>query len=147
MTTESATLSIGSSAQHGPGSKRAFARHYAEMVLAMFAGMAVLGGLAEGIFALTGSEASNQAAELQVILMGLYMTVPMAAWMAYRGHTRERNLEMAASMIVPSLFAGVLAAAGLLGEGSAMALQHGIMFPAMLGVMVWRYDEYSHAHA
>jgi hypothetical protein len=44
------------------------------------------------------------------MLMGFDMTVPMVAWMSYRGHPRARNAEMAASMIVPTLVAAALAA-------------------------------------
>ncbi len=129
------------------GSKRAFARHFGEMVLAMLAGMVVLGGLAELVFAAAGSSFSDTSAELQVLLMGFNMTLPMVAWMSYRGHAIGRNVEMAASMIVPSLVAALLASVGVLGAAGALALQHGVMIPAMLGVMLWRYDEYSHVHS
>ena len=29
---------------------------------------------------------------------------------------------------------------------TGLAIQHAIMLPAMLGVMLWRYDEYAHVH-
>jgi len=128
-------------------SKRAFARHFGEMVLAMFLGMGVLGGLAELIFAASGSGLSEQSVGLRVMLMGLYMTVPMVVWMSYRGHAGSRNLEMAASMLVPSVVVAVAAWAGTLEAGAAMGIQHGIMIPAMLAVMVWRYPDYAHAQA
>lgn len=130
----------------GVGSKRAFARHFGEMVLAMLVGMLVLGGLARVGFAIFGSSLSDQPAGLRVMLMAFDMTVPMVAWMSYRGHGRARNAEMAASMIVPSLFAAILAWTGALELGGAMALQHSAMIPAMLAVMLWRYGEYAHAH-
>ncbi len=129
------------------GSKRAFARHFGEMVLAMFVGMVVLGGLAGLVFALFGSSLSDQPGGFQVMLMGSNMTVPMVIWMSYRGHNRARNAEMAASMMVPTLFAATLAWAGVLGAAGALALQHGVMIPAMLGVMLGRYEEYSHIHS
>jgi hypothetical protein len=75
------------------------------------------------------------------------MTLPMVLWMSHRGHPRAQNAEMASSMIVPSLLAAGLAAAGALGAGGALALQHAAMIPAMLGVMLWRYDHYAHPHA
>jgi hypothetical protein len=78
--------------------------------------------------------------------MGAYMTIPMVAWMRYRRHPWQRNAEMAAAMMVPTAGAAALAAAGTLGLGAAMALQHTVMVPAMLGVMLWRYDEYARAH-
>jgi hypothetical protein len=146
MNRVSATLSIRAGASSG-GSKRAFARHFGEMVLAMLLGMVVLGGLAELLFAAFGGGLSDQSGGAQVMLMGVNMTVPMVIWMSYRGHGRVRNAEMAMSMIVPSVAAAVLAWAGVLESGAALGVQHAVMIPAMLGVMLWRYEEYSHAHS
>ena len=128
------------------GNRRAFARHFGEMVLAMLLGMAVLGGLAQLVSAMLGSSLSDQPGGFRVILMGFNMTVPVVIWMRYRGHSPARNAEMAASMIVPSVFAAILAWAGVLGAGGALALQHGVMVPAMLAVMLWRYEHYSRPH-
>jgi hypothetical protein len=128
-------------------SKRAFARHFGEMVVAMLLGMAVLGGLAEASFALSGSSLSDQSGEFRVMLMGFAMTAPMVLWMSHRGHAAARNVEMAMSMIVPSVIAAGLAWAGTLEAGAALGLQHAVMIPAMLSVMLWRYEEYAHPHA
>jgi hypothetical protein len=147
MNHDSAALSINTGASIGSGSKRAFARHFGEMVLAMLLGMLVLGGLAELVFALAGSSLSDQSGGTQVMLMGFNMTVPMVLWMSHRGHTAARNVEMALSMIVPSVAAAALAWAGAIGSGAALGLQHAVMIPAMLGVMLWRYQDYSHPHA
>lgn len=133
-------------AASGSGSKRMFARHFGEMVLAMLLGMGVLSGLAALVFAAAGGSLSDQSGGFRVMLMGFNMTLPMVAWMAYRGHAAARNVEMAASMIVPTLIAAVLSWPGVLRAGAALALQHGVMIPAMLAVMLWRYEEYSHAH-
>lgn len=127
-------------------SRRRFLAHFAEMLLAMFAGMLVLGGLAGLLFTAAGSSFSDASGAAQVLVMGLNMTVPMVAWMSYRGHDRARNAEMAASMILPTLAAAGLAGTGVLGSGAALAVQHVVMIPAMLGVMLWRYDHYSHGH-
>src|SRR5215216_423963 len=112
-----ATVSIKPAASRG-GSKRAFARHFGEMALAMFLGMVVLGGLAEAIFAAAGSSMSDQSGGVQVMLLGFDMTVPMVAWMGYRGHSARRNAEMAMSMIVPSVAAALLAWAGALSSAA-----------------------------
>jgi hypothetical protein len=146
MTHHSATLSIDAHASRARGSKRAFLRHFGEMVLAMLLGMGVLGGLTVLAFAVSGGSLSDQSGGVRVMLMGVDMTVPMVAWMAYRGHSWARNAEMAASMIVPSLAAAVLAWAGALGTGAALGVQHAVMIPAMLGVMLWRYEHYSRPH-
>ena len=141
MSTHSAA-SIAAPAARAP-SKRVFARHFAEMVLVMLLGMGVLGGLATLLFAAAGGSLTDQSGALRVSLMGVYMTVPMVLWMRYRGHTNRQNAEMAGAMIVPTLAAAALAAAGILDAGAALAVQHAVMIPAMLGVMLARYDEYA----
>ena len=143
MHQESATVNFNLTAT----SRRVFARHFGEMLLAMFLGMAVLGGLARLAFAAAGGSLDDAAAEIRVLLMGFNMTLPMVAWMQYRGHSSARNVEMAASMILPSLLAAALAWTGALGTGGALALQHAVMIPAMLGVMLWRHEEYSQPHS
>jgi hypothetical protein len=129
-----------------PG-RRTFLRHFVEMLLAMLLGMLVLGGITQLIFAAAGSSLTDAPGSVRVMLMGFDMTVPMVAWMSYRGHPRARNAEMAAAMIVPTLVAAALAAAGTLSTGAALGIQHAAMIPAMLGVMLWRYDHYSGSHA
>jgi uncharacterized membrane protein YhaH (DUF805 family) len=140
-----ATLSISAPANHAT-SKLAFARHYGEMVLVMFAGMVVLGGLTELGLAVAGSSLDEISGGLHISLMGLWMTVPMVAWMAYRGHATAQNGEMAASMIVPTILAAALTWSGAIDTATGLAIQHVIMLPAMLAVMLWRYDEYAHVH-
>jgi hypothetical protein len=146
MNQGSAAIS-GNAVSAGSGSRLALARHFVEMLLAMFVGMAVLGGLATLAFALGGSSLTDQSGGLRVLLMGFDMTVPMILWMHYRGHAAARNAEMAASMIVPSAIAAALAWGGTLEAGAAMEIQHAVMVPAMLGVMLWRYADYSRPHA
>jgi len=129
---------------------RRFGQHYLEMVIAMFAGMLVLGLPAEGLLQLSGSgtsELQESAPALALAGMGMVMTVPMVAWMRYRGHTWQPTLEMAASMIVPTIAVIVLVAAGVSDFGAAMGIEHIAMFPAMLAVMLARWGEYSADHA
>ena len=147
MSYQATTTTRASTARpHGSAGKRAFARHFAEMVLAMLLGMAVLGGLAMLAFAAAGSSLVDQSGTLRVSLMGVYMTVPMVLWMRHRGHSAARTVEMAASMVIPTLVAATLAAVGVLDAGAALAVQHVVMVPAMLAVMLWRYEEYSQPH-
>jgi hypothetical protein len=147
MTYGSATLSIDAGASAGRGSWRAFARHFGEMLIAMFLGMGVFGGLAALGFAAAGGSSSDLPGGVRVMLMGIYMTVPMVLWMRYRGHAAARNAEMAMSMMVPTVVAAALAFAGALGTGAALGVQHAVMVPAMLGVMLQRYDHYARPHA
>jgi len=120
-----------------------FARHYAEMVVVMLAGMFVLGALAAPVVSF--SELLEDAPGAALAQMAFNMTAPMVVWMRFRGHGWPATLEMAGSMIVPTLLAGALLAAGVVTNGHAlMGIQHMIMFPAMLAVMLWRREEYSH---
>jgi hypothetical protein len=79
-----------------------FARHYAEMVLAMVVGMMAYAlvygrGMA---FTSYGDEA----------VMAAFMTAPMVAWMRYRGHSWRQSAEMSAAMLVPTAAVVVLMA-------------------------------------
>jgi hypothetical protein len=121
--------------------RRAFALHFGEMLLAMVAGMVVLGGIVE--LALAASHTSLSTS-VSAAVMGFNMTVPMVAWMRYRGHGTRESAEMAGSMIVPTALAIALGLAGVLSGHAVMMVQHVVMIPAMLGVMLLRYDHYAH---
>src|SRR5215211_56814 len=127
-----------------------FIRHYIEMVVVMFAGMVVLGLPGEAALHAIGSgtsELRDDAPALVFLGMGATMTLPMVAWMRYRGHTWRPTLEMAASMVIPTLAAIALLAAGVLGFGALMGVEHVAMLLGMLVAMLLRIDEYtSHAH-
>lgn len=127
-------------------SPRAFIGHFLEMVLVMFIGMGVFSGLAALLFRAAGGSMSDPPGAIRVILMGLYMTVPMVIWMALRGHSRQRNAEMAAAMLVPTVAAAALVWPGGLDTMAGLVIQHVVMIPAMLGVMLWRYAEYAQPH-
>jgi hypothetical protein len=127
-----------------------FARHYAEMVIAMYAGMALLlpFDVALAAFGVHTGDWANAAPAVSLAIMGASMTWPMVAWMRYRGHDWRPCWEMAGSMIVPTLAAIALLATGLVtSHGTLMTLEHVAMFPAMFIVMLARPNEYSgHAH-
>ncbi len=126
-----------------------FARHYLEMVIAMFAGMLVLGLPAAGALKLVGSslsELEETAPAVYLLAMGVAMTVPMAAWMRYRGHGWRPTSEMAGAMMVPTIAVVVLLGAGITDFGAAMMIEHVAMLPAMLAVMLARWDEFSAPH-
>jgi hypothetical protein len=126
-----------------------FIRHYIEMVIAMFAGMVVLGIPGEGLLRLMGSstdELSHSAPAVALLGMALIMTVPMVAWMRHHGHAWRPCHEMAASMFLPTFAAIALMAIGAIGFDAAMGLEHAVMLPAMLLAMLLRVDEYAIAH-
>jgi hypothetical protein len=105
-----------------------FIRHYIEMVVVMFAGMLVLGLPGEAALKAMGSGTSElrETAPATVFLgMAFTMTAPMVAWMRRRGHAWQPTLEMAASMVIPTLVAIALLGAGVakLGGTAAEGLQ------------------------
>jgi hypothetical protein len=130
---------------------RHFIRHYIEMVVAMFLGMAVLGTpamLALGAAGMSSAELHADAPALMLLGMGITMTVPMVAWMRYRGHGWGPSNEMAASMLIPTAGVIALLGAGLVTDiGTLYTIEHVVMLPAMLIAMLLRRDEYSgHMH-
>jgi hypothetical protein len=79
------------------------------------------------------------------------MTVPMVAWMRYRGHGWPASAEMSASMFIPAFATIALLWGGLVEDiGALMLIEHVAMLPAMLVAMLLRREEYSgasHDHA
>jgi cytochrome bd-type quinol oxidase subunit 2 len=132
-------------------STKTFVRHYVEMVVAMFLGMAVLGvpaGCAMGAMGIDWDALTADAPALMFLGMATTMTVPMVAWMMYRGHGRRANAEMSAAMLVPTFAVIGLLWAGLLTDlGALMAIEHVAMLLAMAGAMLLRPAEYTaHGH-
>jgi hypothetical protein len=130
---------------------RHFVRHYVEMVVAMFLGMAVLGvpaGWALGAVGSSWSQLGNDAPSLMLLGMAFTMTVPMVGWMRFRGHGWRANTETAASMLLPTFAAIALIVTGAVEDtGVLLVAEHVAMLAAMLVAMVLRRDEYSHHHA
>ncbi|HEX6026948.1 MAG TPA: hypothetical protein VFZ00_33430 [Solirubrobacter sp.] len=128
-----------------------FTRHYVEMVIAMAAGMLLLGLPGEILLRAIGSstnELQDEAPALALLAMAVIMTVPMVAWMRFRGHAWRPCHEMAASMFLPTFGVIALLATGLVTDFmTLMSLEHVLMLPAMLVAMLLRYDEYAGSHA
>src|ERR671924_1826986 len=106
-----------------PTMNRHFIRHYAEMVAAMLLGMVVLGlpvSAILGAFGVTMSDVHHDAPALMLLGMAVMMTVPMVAWMRYRGHGWAPSNEMAASMFIPTLGVVALLAAGAVTDMGAL---------------------------
>jgi hypothetical protein len=124
------------------GAAWVFTRHLLEMVLAMMAGMVVLGGALEVL----GEPPGFGHALVEYALMGAFMSAPMVAWMRYRGHTWFDGLEMTGAMLAP-MFALVLpvelGVVGLTGH-ALMMLSHVAMIGGMVALMVYRWDRYAH---
>jgi hypothetical protein len=128
-------------------STRRFLRHYTEMVAAMFIGMFALSKPAEWLFSALGTSTSSQHPAMMLLSMGVTMTVPMVAWMRYRGHAWRPITEMAASMLIPTFAAMLIVGTGVMKGGPVMVMEHVAMLAGMLIAMLLRREEYSGAHA
>ena len=131
-------------------SKRRFARHYVEMVVVMFVGMAVLwlpATAALDAVGMSSDELSDDAPALLLTVMAITMVAPMVGWMLYRGHGWRLSAEMAGAMFAPTLGAIGLLWAGLVDDlGALLVLEHVAMLLAMLAAMLVRRTDYSGAH-
>jgi hypothetical protein len=133
-----------------PITDRSFVGHYIEMVVAMYAGMFVIGMPLTDLAGLFGADLHHDAPAFMFLDMAVVMTVPMVAWMRFRHqHTWKPCLEMAASMFIPTAVAIALLTLNISDYGTLMTFEHLAMFPAMLIAMLIRPDEYTghHDHA
>lgn len=126
-----------------------FVRHLLEMVVAMMIGMGAL-GLA---LATLGEPPGYANLFVRYGLMGVSMSVPMVAWMRYRGHSWSDGGEMTAAMVVPMLALALPVELGVavpgLSEDSLMMLSHVAMIGGMVALMAYRFDRYArgaHGH-
>ena len=126
-------------------SVRLLIRHYVEMLVAMAIGMVALypaWSLASG-----RSDATWLAStEVEALAMATAMAVPMAAWMAVRGHRIAATAEMCLAMYVGFVALFPFLWWGVLGRSAFMGLAHVAMLLLMALVMVRRPNEYAHRH-
>ena len=114
------------------------------MVLAMYVGMLV----GDPVYAAAATAAAYvdpwaQLPVLSAMVMAFTMTVPMVLLMLRHHHGAVVIVEMAASMVVPTLAATGLYALQALDADQVMTVAHVAMFPAMLMVMLRRYAHYA----
>jgi hypothetical protein len=119
-----------------------FTRHLLEMVVAMLAGMALLGA---AIWAL-GEPPGFSNLLVEYALMGASMSASMLAWMRYRGHPWSDGTEMTMAMLVPTFALVLPIDLGFVGmDGhSLMMLTHLAMIVGMAVLMLYRWDRYAH---
>ena len=125
-----------------PGAWRRFTRHLLEMIVAMVAGMAVLGLAIETL----GEPPGYANPLVEYGLMGAAMSAPMVAWMRHRGHSWTDGAEMTAAMLLPMFALVVPVELGVAGEAghSLMMVSHVAMIAGMVALMVYRWDHYAH---
>jgi hypothetical protein len=125
-----------------------FALHLFEMCVVMCAGAVVLSVLFFGAAGVLGyPNLPETAPELSVFVIALHLSVPMLAWMRYRGMAWRPTLEMAGSTMVVGLALIVAYWLDLLAKTSLIDVQTSLACPMMLGVMLARFRLYSGSHS
>jgi len=123
-----------------------FTRHLLEMVVAMIAGMAVL-GVALGVL---GEPPGYANPLVKYGSMGAFMSAPVVAWMRHRGHSWSDGLEMTVAMLVPMLAPVFLVEWGVaryvpaLSEQSLPIFSHVAMIAGMVVLTSYRWDRYAY---
>jgi uncharacterized membrane protein HdeD (DUF308 family) len=129
--------------------KSHFWRHFVEMVVAMFVGMAVLRvpfRAVLGAFGYSWEEAVTRLPEIVCVVMTFNMAVAMVAWIRYRGHGWRASAEMTGAMYVATAVALGMFWLHLIAANPTLGLMHVLMLPAMLALMFYRRDEYAYVH-
>jgi hypothetical protein len=120
-----------------------FWRHFLQMLAAMGVGMIATAAIFLTIVgAKTWAEVTTQYPTQALLAMAVGMTVPMVAWMVYRGMGWKNSYEMAAVMVLP-----VIPFLCLVWFDVTNSAQCGayclVTVAAMLGLMLYRRTEYS----
>jgi deazaflavin-dependent oxidoreductase (nitroreductase family) len=124
-----------------------FLLHLVEMCMVMCAGAIALSVLFFGTASLMGfTNLPQQAPELSVLVIALNLSLPMAAWMRFRGMAWRPTLEMSGTTMVFGLLLIVAYGADLVAKDGLVDLQTSAACPLMLVVMLFRPRLYSSHH-
>jgi hypothetical protein len=127
-----------------------FGRHYVEMCIAMCIGVAVTGFVLRAAADARGSDLREEWPLLSLLVVSIGITLPMAAWMRFRGMAGRPILEMAAAGIIAVMVVawfGIISASGV-----KVGTICGVACVAMFAAMLFRLDIYTgrsghHHHA
>ena len=119
-----------------------FWRHFVQMLAVMIAGMVGSAAIFLTVVQKDWEEATASYPVASLLVIAAGMTVPMAAWMLYRGMGWRNTSEMAAAMVLP-----VVPFLLLVWFDVTKSAQCGayclVAIAAMLGLMLHRRAEYS----
>jgi hypothetical protein len=120
-----------------------FWRHYLQMAAVMAVGMVASGALLVIVSGLKSWDAVTiQYPTQALVVMAAGMSIPMVAWMLFRGMGRKNSYEMASAMIVPVIPFLCLVWFGI--TKSAWCGPYCVLtFVAMYALMRYRRSEYS----
>jgi hypothetical protein len=92
----------GHSHPHQGGRLSPFWRHFLEMLGAMVVGMIATGAIFVSVVGVKSwDEVTIQYPTQALLAMAVGMTLPMVAWMRYRGMSWRNSAEMSAAMVLP----------------------------------------------
>lgn len=145
-------------ARDGPAARSArrvgrFVLHLLEMCMVMCVGAVVLSALIFGGAALLGySDLAQRAPALSALIVAVNLSLPMGAWMRWRGMAWRPTLEMSGATMLVGLLLIAGYRMGLVAADSLIDIQVRLACPVMLGAMLVRFGLYSspmnhHAHA
>ena len=121
-----------------------FILHLLEMLVAMQIGMSVFHLMLGLLRIYSNSRAVEAGTTLHAVVMTVFMTVPMAAWMLIRGHGWRHCAEMVIAMIAPVALIGLLCQLGLDEYLPWLAaLSTPLMFLGMILAMLYRREHYT----
>ena len=121
-----------------------FALRSVEMCAAMCIGFAVGDALYFWLANLAGySKPFSELPVLSVVLVTVFMTAPMTAWMVYRGMPVRAIVEMSGAMPILAFALLALGWIGALAMSSLALAEHALMMPAMLIPMLLDLDLYT----
>jgi glucose-6-phosphate-specific signal transduction histidine kinase len=137
-------VSQGTQSRGALASTWTFIRHLLEMCLAM-----CIGGIPLIILFFVGAakigypDLFQQSPTLSVLVVSFILSLPMVAWMRFRGHDWRSTLEMASTTIVLGVLLVTLSWLGILPESSLFELLTRFACPVMLIPMFFRLDLYT----
>jgi len=89
----------------------------------------------------------QQSPELSVLVMGIILSLPMTAWMRFRGHEWRPTLEMASTTIILAILLVGLGWLGILAKTSLIERMRTLACPVMIIPMLFRLNLYTGHHA
>ena len=124
-----------------------FTLHLLEMCAVMCLGAILFSLLIFGAASLLGySNLAETAPELAVLVIAVNLSVPMAAWMRFRGMAWQPTVEMAGSTMAVGVLLIVAYRLDLVAQARLVPIQTSLACPVMLAVMLPRFRLYSAAH-
>jgi hypothetical protein len=125
-----------------------FVLHFAEMCMVMCASGIILSvAFFQGAVALGYTDLPRTAPELSVLVIAINLSVPMGAWMRYRGMGWRPTLEMTIPTMATGLLLIVAYWLDLLAASSLIGIETRLACPVMLVVMLLRFPLYSAPHS